>query len=117
MDATRMTKVMPLASTLPGCMIFSRELRTNSAPIRMIIMETRKPATYSIRPWPKGCSLSGFLPANWNPTKVIREEPASDRLLKASAMIATEPDSIPARNLPANNSTLRQIPTMLQRMP
>ena len=69
-----------------------------------------RPVRYSIRPWPKGWSLSGFLEASKKPSKVMTEEPASDKLLKASAIIATEPEIKPAKYLAANKRMLSIIP-------
>ena len=62
---------------------------SSMAMIRMAT-DTNSPDKYSIRPWPKGWWGSGFCPAIWKPTKVMREEPASDKLLKASAVMAKE---------------------------
>ena len=74
-------------------------------------MATARPDKYSMRPWPKGWSGSGFCPASLNPRMVTRLEPASDRLLKASAVMAMEPLMVPAKNLPKNSSTLITMPT------
>ena len=49
--------------------------------------------------------------------KVMNEEPASDRLLKASAVMAMEPLKTPARYFPIKSSTFRPIPTMLHSIP
>ena len=72
---------------------------------------------YSMRPWPKGWSGSGFLPARRKPSSVTAEEPASDRLLKASAVTAIEPDSRPAKNFPINSSTFSPMPTAPHSVP
>jgi subfamily B ATP-binding cassette protein MsbA len=71
---------------------------------------TTSPETYSILPCPNGCSVSGFAPASLKPSSVTIEEPASERLLKASAVIAMELLKVPARNLPIKSSTLNNIP-------
>ena len=76
------------------------------------IMELR----YSIRPWPRGCFLSGERPASLVPTMVMIEERASDRLLTASRMTAMEWDSRPTTALKADRNTLARIPITLVRM-
>ncbi len=106
-----------LNSTGCGWRILSKDVRTSSKAMIRIAAETKRPDRYSILPCPKGWWGSGFCPAIWNPTKVIREEPASDRLLKASAVMAMEPLSRPARNFPANNKMFSPIPTLPQRTP
>ena len=73
--------------------------------------ETTKPDTYSYLPCPKGCSLSGGLSASLKPSKVAIEEPASDQLFKASAIIDTEEVRIPANSLETNRRILQNIPT------
>ena len=80
-------------------------------------METIKPEMYSSRPWPKGCSGSGFCPASLKPSSVTMLAPASERLLKASAVMAMEPESVPASSLSAKSSTLKPMPTMPQSIP
>lgn len=75
---------------------------TNSTAITNMARETSAPEMYSIRPCPKGWAESGFCPAILKPTSVITEEAPSDKLLKASAVIAMEPLKKPARNFPAN---------------
>ena len=46
-----------------------------------------KPDTYSARPWPYGCSLSGCLLATLKPNNEAILEPISDKLFRASALI------------------------------
>ena len=106
-----------LKSTGSGAKIFFTESRARSKPIRMMIIATIRPAMYSILPWPKGCSLSLRLPDILKPTSVISDEPASDRLLKASAITAMEPVSAPARYLAANSSAFSAMPTAPQSAP
>ncbi len=100
-----------------GEKIFSAALFNNSNPIRKISMETTKPEMYSILPCPKGWSGSGFDRARRNPINTMTEEPASDRLLNASAMMATDPLRIPANNLMPNNTMFKTMPIMPQSMP
>ena len=85
--------------------------------MRMMTMETPNPETYSMRPCPKGWSASAFIPENLNPTREIKDDPASDRLLNASAVIAMDPLITPARYFPANRNTLSAMPTIPQSMP
>ena len=49
--------------------------------------------------------------------RLIADEPASERLLNASAVMAIEPDSTPAVYLPANSSTFRNMPNRLHSVP
>ena len=68
------------------------ELVISSKPTRSIRKDTIIEETYSIRAWPKGCSLSAGFAAILKLTKEIMEDPASDKLLRASATIAIEKD-------------------------
>ena len=61
--------------------------------------------------------LSGSRPASRKPSSVTAEDPASDRLLKASAVTAMEPESCPAKNFPANSRMFRAMPTTLHSVP
>lgn len=117
MEITRMAIVTVLVSTGAGEIIFSIEDLPSSNPIKIITMATIKPEMYSIRPWPNGWSLSGSAPANLKPRRVIREEPASDRLLKASAITEIEPLIAPAKYLIPNKMTFSRIPTMPHSIP
>ena len=51
-------------------------------------------------------------PASLNPIKVTKEEPASDRLLNASAVMEMELLMVPAMNFPANRHIFKNIPTI-----
>ena len=82
-----------------------------------IATETRKPEIYSILPCPKGCSESGLCPEIRNPIKVIIEDPASDRLLNASAVMAIDPLKKPAIHFPRKRRIFKPIPTAPQRVP
>ena len=86
-------------------------------PTSMTRKETISAAIYSILPWPKGCSSSAGLSAIFTPTKLITEEAASERLLKASAVTEILFITIPITTLAANSSTLQQIPTRLESTP
>ena len=105
------------ASMASGCIIFSIELLPSSMPISIIIVDSARPARYSTLPCPKGCSASGFFAAIAKPSSVIIDEPASERLLNASAVIATEPDMRPAKYLTANSRMFRNIPQKEQSLP
>ena len=105
------------ASISSGERILSMDSNPSCTPTTMIISDTARPDRYSMRPCPKGWSGSGFFDAMRKPSSVMTEEPASDRLLKASAVMAMEPDSRPARYLPRKSSTFSPIPTSEQSMP
>ena len=100
-----------------GVRILSMEERISSKPMIRIATETRSPEIYSMRPCPKGCSVSGFCPESLKPTRVITEEPASDKLLKASAVMVIEPLRIPASHFPIKRKMFKAIPTAPQSMP
>ena len=117
MDTHKIPTIRGLKSTSSGWRIFSREDLPSSTPISKISMDTTRPERYSIRPWPKGWWVSGFCPASWKPSSVTTEDPASERLLKASAVMAMEPERVPAKNFPAKSRTLKKMPTAPQRMP
>ena len=67
---------------------------------------------YSILPCPKGCSASAGLSESLNPTIVIIEEPASDKLLKASAIIAILEVISPTESFIRKRRRLESIPTI-----
>ena len=100
-----------------GAIIFSAEDLPSSSAINIISIETISPVTYSILPCPKGCSLSGFLPAILNPISVITDDAASERLLSASPIIATEAVNMPAVSLPATSSILSIMPVSPESLP
>ena len=100
-----------------GLRIFSNELFKNVKPTSMTRNETISAAMYSILPWPNGCSLSAGLFAIFTPTKLITDDAASERLLNASAMIASECMPTPISSFAVNSRILQQIPTMLDKMP
>ena len=111
MEASRIPQVSQEKVTAAGWRILSTEDLASSAPISRIRPATTRPEMYSIRPWPKGWPASGFFPARRKPSSVTTEEPASDRLLKASAVMAMEPLRLPAASFPANSSRFRAMPT------
>ena len=111
MEAHRMPTDSQEKATSTGWRTFSREDLASSRPTTRMATATARPDKYSIRPWPKGWSSSARLAAMRKPTRVTTEEPASDRLLKASAVTAMEPVSTPATNFPADSSRLSTMPT------
>ena len=113
MEATSTSMGRSPASTGSGLLILSMDSSPSCTPTTMMMSDTATPERYSMRPWPKGWPGSGFFAAS----SVMTEEPASDRLLKASAVMAMEPDSRPARYLPRKSSTFSPIPTSEQSMP
>ena len=104
-------------STGSGLTIFSTELISSSTPMTIMSAATARPEMYSILPWPKGWSGSGFLPERRKPSSDIADAPASERLLNASAVMAIEPESAPAAYFPANSSAFRHMPSTLHSVP
>lgn len=100
-----------------GWRIFSIELLPSSRPTSRMTSETSSPVRYSSRPWPKGWPSSAFWPASLKPTSVTTDEPASDKLLNASAVMEIEAESTPAQSLPAESSRLSRMPTTPDRTP
>ena len=117
MEASKIPAASHENVTASGWRILSTEDFASSAPISRIRPATIKPETYSSRPWPKGCPASGFFPASRKPSSVTTEEPASERLLKASAVMAMEPLRVPATSFPANSRMFNPIPTKPQSAP
>ena len=74
-------------------------------------MATTSPETYSIRAWPKGCSLSAGREDILNPIRVTTEEVASDRLLMPSARTEMLPNKAPISAFPPPKSRLQTTPT------
>ena len=99
MDTSRMMITSGEKSMSCGWIIFSTESLKSSKPMITIITDTNRPDRYSSLPCPKGCSGSGSADDNLKPSRVITEDPASDKLLKASAVIAIEWLNNPAKNL------------------
>ena len=116
-DAARIPSASAENATSSGWRILSKEDLASSTPISRINPATTRPDMYSIRPCPKGWSVSGFRPASRKPSSVTAEEPASDRLLKASAVTAMEPESCPAKSFPANSRIFRTMPTTPHSVP
>ena len=75
--------------------------------------ETTSEVTYSMRPWPKGWSRSGALPASLVPIIVTTLERASLKLLTASVMIAIELDMKPTVALKPTRTRFARMLMML----
>ena len=90
---------------------------SSSNPTRSTRNDTIIEATYSIRACPKGCARSAGLAEMRKDTSEIICEPASERLLKASAVIEIAPASVPTVSLPAKSSRLTMTPTTLAMVP
>ena len=93
--------------------ILSIDEVSSSKPTSKISISTMNPETYSNRPCPKGCSLSTGLLARRKPIRVTTAEPASEMLLNASAIMATEPAKSPIVSLPAKSKIFKKIPVKL----
>ena len=86
--------------------------RISSPPMSSMINETISAQTYSILPWPNGCSSSAGLFARRKLTSVTADEPASERLFAASAVMAILPVTEPTMNFAAVCRMLHSMPTM-----
>ena len=117
MEAARIAVERREKATSSGWRIFPTALLNSSTPTSMMATDTASPARYSIRPWPNGWSSSAFCPARRKPTRVTREEAASDRLLKASAVTDTEPVMTPAINFPRESNRFSRMPTIPDMVP
>ena len=72
---------------------------------------------YSILPCPYGWSLSASLYAILKPISDTSDEPASERLLNASAVIEIAPEMVPAMNFPVKRHIFKNMPTIPVRVP
>src|SRR5690554_6950764 len=109
--------LIPLKDTILGLKTRWKELCNNSNPTIIIIRETISAATYSVRPCPKGCSLSAGFFDSLNPKSVIALEPTSDRLLTLSATNDILLIPSPITNLMENKMILVITPTILAKYP
>ena len=110
MDAASTPTVTQENAASSGWMILSMLVLISSKPSSRMMKATTSDAMYSMRAWPKGWSSSAGLPASLNDSSEITDEPASERLLTASAAMDTEPDTVPTMNFPANSSALSTMP-------
>ena len=113
-DASSIATISHENSMSCGFMILLKESLNSSKPIMRI---TASVATYSILACPYGCSSSALCAAILKPAIVMIDEPASDRLLNASAVIEIAPLNIPAKSLPAKSMRFKNIPTIPHSMP
>ena len=79
-------------------------------------MEMMAAVRYSVRPWPRGCFLSGALAASRVPMMVMTEDKASLRLFTASMTMATEWVKSPTAALNPARRRLARMPMTLVRM-
>ena len=114
--AATMTRAGTVYSGVSGWRIFLADSVKEVIPAYRTIREITMALRYSIRPYPKGCFLSGCFPASFVPTMVITEEAASEKLFTASSTIAMEWVSSPTTALKAARRTLARIPITLVRM-
>ena len=98
--------------TSSGLIIFSTEPWNSSRPTIIIMKEIISEEIYSMRPWPKGCSLSGLRPDSRAPITATNEEPISEMLLKASEVMAMLPVIMPMGSFTANSSRLQITPNV-----
>ena len=110
-DAIRMPNTSALLSIGSGLRSLPMEDPISSNPMTRIATDTRRPEIYSILPCPNGCSGSGSCPESRKPINVMIDDPASERLLNASAIIAIEPLIVPASHFPKNSKIFSPIPT------
>ena len=116
-DASSIATISHENSMSCGFMILPKESLNSSKPMMSMIAATASVATYSILACPYGCSSSALCAAILKPAIVMIDEPASDRLLNASAVIEIAPLSIPAKSLPAKSMRFKNIPTIPHSMP
>ena len=112
---TAMAKMMIIRSRTRkvdklGCKIRSTDSFKAKTPADKIIKAITMVVIYSIRPWPKGCSLSARLPASFVPIIVNTDDKISVRLLTASRMIAIELADRPIIILRVTSTALPPIP-------
>lgn len=118
-DAIRMPNTSALLSIGSGLRSLPMEDPISSNPMTRIATDTRRPEIYSILPCPNGCSGSGSCPESRKPINVMIDDPASERLLNASAIIAIEPLIVPASHFQrtAKYSVRFLLPRLILRMP
>ena len=117
MEISITTIISALQSTSDGWMTFKILSFARDRPMATMITQTTRPARYSYRAWPKGCSSSAFFEPNLNPIRLTMLLDASLKLFIASAAIAIEPNIVPIRYFPTNNNTLHKMPTIPARLP
>jgi hypothetical protein len=93
---------MRLKGTFTGCNIRKKELLKNSTPTTNIAPANSNAVRYSILPYPKGCLSSAGRLESLKLIIVTKDDSASVRLWKASAVIA-----ILFRSNPITSSIIR----------
>lgn len=78
-------------------------------------MPTKSDIKLSLRPWPKGCSLSAGFWLTLDPTRAIKDTTVSERLLKPSLIIAEELLANPVTSFIITNIRLIAIPIIEER--
>ena len=91
------------------------EIEKFDIPIRTTAREVKIPMIHSNLPCPKGCIFPLPYLAIWNPKSVIKDIPASDRLLNPSAEMATEWLKNPIIIFSIHKNRFRIIPTTLDK--
>jgi hypothetical protein len=89
MDNTRIRIDTRLNFNSSGSRIFTIAFLKKVNPTSITRKDTISAAMYSSLPCPKGCSLSAGFSAIFTPIIPMIEEPASDKLLNASAVTDT----------------------------
>ena len=95
---------------------FAESVRS-SIPTRRIRKDTTIDAIYSNLACPNGCSRSAGLEDSLKLRSDITEAPASEKLLSASAVMATEEESMPMISFAVESSMFVIIPTILASVP
>ena len=116
-DRIRMTTDTAWKFSFSGVHILLKESFRKVNPTSSTRKDTIRAAIYSILPCPKGWSLSAGFSAIFTPTKLMMDDPASDRLLNASAVTETLWSTSPTINFTIKRNTLQKIPTMLASTP
>ena len=101
----------------PLSKIAERELVKSSKPTRRIRNDTIIDAMYSILAWPNGWSRSAGFSAILKLTSVTIEDAASEKLLRASAITATERVIMPRVIFTPARRRFTTIPTIEEKVP
>lgn len=115
MDNNKIRIASRLKSTCTGWRIFSTEFRRSSIPTYMITIETRRDATYSNRPCPRGCSSSAGIVLSIEPAIAMIDVNESLRLLKESEIIAILLAMTPITSLDKNKKRFNTKPKVPDR--
>ena len=116
-EKTRTITAGTLKITVSGFVNLSIEVLTSSTPIIKIKNASVRAETYSILPWPNGCSSSAGLPEILKPTRLMTDETASKILFAPSATIEILFVRAPKTILKTERITFSAIPTTPLRIP